>query len=420
MTITSYPIYLLLGILLGVLTGITPGLHFNNIAVLAYSFYLSFEHEGLVVLITSMMITHTFVDFIPSTFLGAPAEDTSLSVLPMHRMLLQGRGYRAVYLSTWGSLLAFLFVIPFIPLLFFAFIFFHGYDYLSSYLPVILLSIVLYMLYLESKKGLRSMGYASLIFLISGIFGLIALDFPQNLNFVPIKTFNSFLFPVFTGLFGIPVLILSRHTEIPSQKIERVKMDKEKYMAALAGTTAGAFVGFLPGVTSGIAAVIARGFSTSKGEENYIVSLGSVNTANYLFNILFLFLILKPRSFAVGIIARIMPVEKWSIFLFPPSQLILILITSGLASFSAFFLTLLLGKLFALGFGKIGRKYSWLNRVILISLILLLFLFSGIFGLLLALIATLIGLLPPKLGTMRVHLMGVLLLPLIIRAVAWI
>ena len=83
------------------------GIHINLVALLLFissGFLLQFTTaEVLVVFIISMAITHIFLDFIPSIFLGAPEESTALSVLPGHSMLLEGKGYEAVRLTTFGS-----------------------------------------------------------------------------------------------------------------------------------------------------------------------------------------------------------------------------------------------------------------------------------------------------------------------------
>ena len=61
----------------------------------------------LIIIVCSLVIgnaiTHTFLDFIPSVFLGAPDGDTALTLLPGHRMVLAGRGYEAVKCSVIGS-----------------------------------------------------------------------------------------------------------------------------------------------------------------------------------------------------------------------------------------------------------------------------------------------------------------------------
>src|SRR3990167_5807040 len=97
---------LTLGLLSGTLTGLLPGIHINLVSAslvsLSALYFLNIEPIILVVFIVSMSITHTFVDFIPSIFLGAPDTDTELSVLPGHEMLKQGQGYKAVLITLYG------------------------------------------------------------------------------------------------------------------------------------------------------------------------------------------------------------------------------------------------------------------------------------------------------------------------------
>ena len=249
--------FALAGTALGVFTGLTPGIHTNNVALLALALYfMGIGAVYLASMIVAAMISHTFLDFIPSTFLGAPEEDTSLSVLPMHRLLLRGEGYRAVYLSTIGSILAIIFSLPMLPLIQLFFSFF-TYDEIELYIPVVLIAIILYMLYLESIKSMKKMLIASYILLLSGLFGIIVFNLPQNYNFVLLDIGAGFLFPLFTGLFGLPTLLLSQKTVIPPQKIEKMKMEREDYKASLFGSLSGSLVGFLPGVTSGIATVLS-------------------------------------------------------------------------------------------------------------------------------------------------------------------
>lgn len=112
--------FTLLGCLAGIVTGLIPGLHVNNIAQMVLvseaalismaSYLFGWAGPGnveLLIIISAMIIgtviTHTFMDFIPSAFLGAPDADTALTVLPGHRMMLAGRGYEAVKCSVTGS-----------------------------------------------------------------------------------------------------------------------------------------------------------------------------------------------------------------------------------------------------------------------------------------------------------------------------
>src|SRR3990167_6820790 len=99
-------LFLILGIFIGTFTGLTPGVHINLIGAilvsLSASVFFGINPLYFVVFIVAMSITHVFVDFIPSIFLGCPDDETALSVLPGHEMLKTGRGYEAVMLSSLG------------------------------------------------------------------------------------------------------------------------------------------------------------------------------------------------------------------------------------------------------------------------------------------------------------------------------
>lgn len=104
---------------LGIITGLVPGIHVNNVSIMIVALSASLQlavlsifgdslSEGeiltlIVSLIIGCLITHTFLDVIPSVFLGAPDEDMALSVLPGHKLMLEGRGYEAIKCSALGS-----------------------------------------------------------------------------------------------------------------------------------------------------------------------------------------------------------------------------------------------------------------------------------------------------------------------------
>ena len=77
-------IALLLGVTSGIITGLTPGIHINLVSLLVLQFtpllLPYFSLLSLATFIMSMSIAHTFLDVIPSVFLGAPESDTALGV----------------------------------------------------------------------------------------------------------------------------------------------------------------------------------------------------------------------------------------------------------------------------------------------------------------------------------------------------
>jgi putative membrane protein len=386
----------------------------------------------LAVIILAMSIAHTFLDFIPSTFLGAPEGETALSVLPAHSMLLEGRGYEAVMLSAIGSLggivIAFIFLIPF------RFIIgepTNGYLVLKQFMVYILIAICIIMLFteqtkipykreikngnLEYKKGRfsRSLGIliAIIIFLVSGVFGYIILQLdissPFGLPATP-------LFPALGGLFGLSTLFdsLRSTSGLPEQQITRPKLDKKETIKSVTtGSIAGSTVGFLPGLSSGVATVVAMLFRKEPEREQVIVTLSAINTTNAFFVLVALFLILRPRSGAAIVVNQLIPVEQWAGVALP-TALIYLLLAGLVAAILGFFLTLYVGKKFARAFVKF--PYKKIVITIIIFIIVMVFAFTGPLGLFILAVSTCIGLLPPYFGVRRSHGMGVLLLPVII------
>src|SRR3989344_3256929 len=157
------------GCFFGIITGLTPGVHVNLVSVLLVSisgYLLGFLSPlSLGVFIVAMGITHTFLDAVPSIFLGAPDPDMALAVLPGHRLLLEGRGYEAVKLTVIGSLLGLIgtvilipFIIPFLPLI---------YSYIEPWMGWILIVVVVYMVLKEGK--FKKIFGASFVFLLCGV-----------------------------------------------------------------------------------------------------------------------------------------------------------------------------------------------------------------------------------------------------------
>lgn len=100
------------GVVLGTISGLVPGVHSNTVAGFlagaSGSLLVLFGPEGL----AATMVTHTFLDAVPSMFLGVPDPDTVLSVLPAHRLCLAGHGEGAVRVSALGSVAGFVLCLP--------------------------------------------------------------------------------------------------------------------------------------------------------------------------------------------------------------------------------------------------------------------------------------------------------------------
>lgn len=391
----------LLGVGLGIFLGIMPGMHINNLLplILFLSLAMGLEPLHTAILIVSTAIAEIFMNFIPSVFLGAPEEDTSLSVLPGHRLLLEGRGYEAIKLVVIGGIGALIFTLIIASI--FAKFFVQLYPIVRSYLHYLLVLVIAFMVLTE--KNLKTMLSALLIIILSGFLGLVALNSTiSNQNI---------LFPVLAGLFGISTLIvsISQRTEIPKQvdvKEQKLNISTLDLIKSIAfGGFSGILVGFLPAIGISTAATITQQLGGMGETRSFLVTLGGINVANEVFSLITLFLVGNPRSGPSVAIQRILGSINFLDLLLLIGA---ICFTSGIVAI----LTLWLGRKIPKYLEKLN--YRKLCIGVILFLVVMIFLFTGFLGLLVAFTSTSIGLLCVYLGVRRSHCMGCLLIPAII------
>ena len=434
--------FCIFGVLTGIATGLLPGLHVNNIALIllslsgtiisSFSFLYEYGISKEIILllicvyIISTSISHTFHDVIPSTFLGAPDEDMALSVLPAHSLLLEGKGYEAVAISAMGSygaiLFCFLLILP-VRFIIGAPLFF--YEILKDIMLFVLIAISILMIGTEKgkiddffKKGklpaIIGMLFATFVFFLSGLFGIIIFEIPVD---SPIGLSSPVLFPALAGLFGTPTLITSLMTKpvIPKQIIKNPILDKKfkksSLLSIITGSLGGILVSIIPGITSATGTVIAMNARGESSKKQTIITLSAVNTACAFFVVVVMFIILKSRSGATLAAMELISVLEWENILMP-SNLSYLLIALLLGGTLSYFLTLKVGKIFAKKFANV--PYALIVKLTISLVVILVFLFTGLFGILILVISTFIGLLPVEWGVRRSHCMGILLIPIIL------
>jgi putative membrane protein len=381
-----------LGILIGILTGLIPGIHINLIGIilvsLVSSVFFSLDPIYLIVFIVSVAITHTFIDFIPSIFLGCPDTDTELSVLPGHELLKDGHGYEAILLTAYGSLASIFFIllisypsVLMVPKI---------YDLIKNLIPFLIIFVSLFLIISEKNKK-----SAFIVFVISGILGLSVL----NLN----SESDKFLLPLLTGLFGSSNLIISikNKTDIPEQIIEKV--DAKLFRPLIGALIASPVCSFLPGLGSGQAAIIGNMISKTD-RRGFLVLLGATNTLVMGFSFISLYLISRTRTGAAVAIKDIIGAFSKEIF-------ILILITILISGLASFFITIFLAKIISQKIKKIN--YTKLSVATLFILVSIVFLVSGFLGIIILVISTLTGIYSISLKVRRTNMMGCLLIPTI-------
>jgi putative membrane protein len=386
----EYFLAILLGTVAGIFTGITPGIHINLIASIALALSLHFDPLLLCIFIVVMSITHTFLDFIPSIFLGAPEDDgNALSVLPGHRLLIKGHGYGAVKLTLIGSMYGLLLAIAILPLYMLAVK--SAFEIIKASVPFVILAISLFLILKEDKKLV-----AAFVFLLSGILGILTFN---------LKPLSQPLLPLFTSLFGLPLLFLSikNKTKVKKQKIAEIKLKrKEKVRPLLAGLLASSLVSLYPAIGSGQAAIIGSEILGSLNTNEFLILVGSINTIVMLFSFVTAYAIGKARSGSAAAVAEIL--KEFSL-----DAVILFVIVAVAAGLLSFFICKVIAKIIAKKIYKLN--YTKLCLAVILFVLAVNIFVSGIWSVFVLVSGFFIGLIANISGIRKIHMMGSLVIP---------
>ncbi len=389
-------IALVLGILAGTITGIAPGIHVNLISafLIASLPSLSFiQPLVLVIFIVAMAITHTFIDFIPSIYLGAPEEDTFLAVLPGHELLKQGKGHEAVVLTLYGSLaslaIVLILIVPsiyLIPII---------EKKIHLIIPFILIFISFFMI-LREERLVTSL----IVFILAGFLGFAAFNLPVK----------EPLLPILTGLFGASALITSIKTQVKLKKqkipgLKKIKLEKNELKKSLFSSLIIApFFSFLPALGSGYAALTSSElFSHSR--KGFLFLTGAINTIVMALSFIIIYSIGKARTGAAAAVRDIL--QNASII-----NLTLIITAIIISGIFAFIIGVYVSKFFAKNITRIN--YSYISLAVIILLFFAVSAISNLIGILIFITATSLGIFAILSGVKRIHLMGSLLIPTIL------
>ena len=387
---------LFLGVLCGIVTGLVPGIHVNLVSVLLISFsavLLTYTSPiVLAVFIISLAITHTFLDAIPSIYLGAPNEAQALNVLPGHRLLMKGLGHNAIMYTVIGALGSLLLSLILFPL------FILTMDKISPLINQIigylLIAVMAYMI-LKEKKWLQCL----VVFLLSGALGLLVFSIPN---------LEQPLFHLLSGLFGFSILVesLRQKSVIPKQKTAPLTISKKNLVKSVSAASGMGFIAaFLPGFGSGQAAIIATNAVGDIGDEGFLTLVGGLNTASMAISIAAAYVLQKARNGAIVAVNELMGFVGFK-------EMILFMGVALAAGGVAALLTIYLSKVFAKYIVKVNYTKLLLGIIIFITMLALYF--DGFIGLTILLTATAIGLVTSTFGVGKNHLMGCWILPVIL------
>lgn len=384
------------GAICGIFTGLLPGLHVNLVSAILLSIsplllkYVSPLDLGAFII--SLATVHSFLDTIPSIYLGAPENENALSVLPGQKMLLEGRGHEAVVVTiigTYGGLILAIFLIPA-----FMIIAEPAYRVVKPYTAIILIAFMTWMI-LNDKNRL----WNALVFLFSGTLGLMVFSIPG---------LNEPLFPLLSGLFGISGLILGfgENTNIPKQNTQnRFEMRLVDVGKAVGSSAVGVLaIQLFPGLGPAQGAVISSQVVKVSDSKTYLSLVGAMGTMSVVFSLVTFVSLGKAKDGAIVVLSKLIEVDIQVFYL-----LIVVMLIAGSIGV---ILTFAFSRLFARLMERLN--YGLLILCVIACIIVMVMLINGPLGILILGTATAIGLIAPLVGSARSHAMGALILPVIL------
>lgn len=430
--LAAFTLLVLLGLGTGAVTGLAPGLHVNNVAAVVLATRASWialvlgpwsmaEPSALGLLLSCYLlataVSHGIFDFVPSVFLGAPTEETALSILPGHRMLLEGDGPKAVALAARGAVLGTaMAAVVLLPL---RWLLGEPIGLADAFRPwtwLFLIAMLAAMLATElrgRRHRARRLVRAAWVQLLAGLLGVAVLRGPSGID--P----NIALFPLFSGLFGMPNLVLAMWTKpgkIPEQQLGFLDpVDRDQIGHAARGALAGAAVSWLPGLSGGAAATLASAGSSRRRPNPgaFMVLLGAVSASTAILSVAVLFIIGRARSgTAAAVLSLLGSVEAWASTDAVPEAVAWLMVASVISAAIAAPLAAMLGR--SLGPQWSRRDPRVLSGATLVALLLLILAAAGFVGAAIAALACIVGLVPVRMGVRRIQMMSCLLVPVLL------
>ncbi len=400
-----------------------PGLHIYN--VIAFTMMIAFAFidvfKNLDPMFTTCFIMGMVVGFsvlftVSSQFFQ-PCDDSYRSMmLPHERFLFEGRGYEAVMLSGIGSLVALLLIAGLFPFLTDAISTLR--ELIRPHVYWILGLVCVFILISEWPKdhgvgatvgqrladGWGQLGMGVFVFTAAAALGLFVF---YN-TILPVNSAFQSLMPVFIGLFALPSQIMTgiARATIPRQYFGKT-VDAEVHDVAgggLTGIVAGMFSSLTPGLTPGPALLMSAHATASSGEKQFLIGGGVARVLYYIGALVLFFMpdvYMRRGGAAINI----------SLF-FVPETVEQYLLISGIIAFSGA-ATLILLPYYARMCARITERidYHWISIFSALLLTGIVWQVTSWRGVVLMLVATILGLVPNFWHTRRIPLLAVLLVP---------
>ncbi len=445
-------LYVILGTFSGALLCLIPALHIYNVAGIAMLLWATARHlipyYALAPFFMSLVVSYSFLNTIPMTFLGAADESAGATLLPSLSLVTKGRGQDAALLTGLGTMAGVLVLILLYP--FFWYIWPYIARATGPHLHWILGLVIAHYIMSEWPKGAgrgetpfkrfreawRNCFAGILTFTLAAVFGLIYTAKP----IMPVESSFQNIMPVFIGFFAIPSIIQTLISDYrpPRQHISRkINAGWEDFgFGAVPGFVGGMLAAYLPAVTAGIGAMIAghvtnhRNISRAefrdpqspgeikhlhtpemyyRQERLFLISGGMIKIMYYVGAFLMLFILtdLTPYGTGRGGLTFILR----PVFTAEPGDFPVMLGTILLSGSLAFLLLIVSTKLMVCIVHRLNLKLIYISSLILVFLIIYA-VGGGWAGITVSLATTCIGMIPVFYGCRRSHCMAVLLVPI--------
>ncbi|WP_292460476.1 tripartite tricarboxylate transporter permease [Methanothermococcus sp.] len=278
-------IFLFLGCICGTFTGLLPGIHPNTLIPISLLILPYIGSQNYVCFLIGIVITHYFINYIPSSFIGVPDDETAVSVLPLHNLTLKGYGYEGVMLCGFGGFFGIIISIFLFFILLFINIDIYGtYQSFKPFIPYVLI-LLLFISVIFSKNRFWSI----VVIILSGLFGIEVLYNHSSVS--------NILTAIFTGMFGIPLLLENlKKNKINHQIITFPNLNVSILKYVFVGTIGGFIRIFLPAIGGAQINFFLSKLIRENNIKNFLVSQGAITLSNEVFSILALLLIGYGRS----------------------------------------------------------------------------------------------------------------------------
>lgn len=306
------------GCFAGVFTGLVPGVHPNTVIFGTMPFYFVLELDFLAYIsfISGMTISHTFHDFLPAIFLGAPEPETAMASLPGHRLVRRGRGIEAFHYTVAGGLVSSVILFGLSP------VFLLGLEPVYSLLEPVMEYLLLFFLLVPVIDS-GDIPRALVTTLLSAALGITVFTAPVNQQYV--------LMPVFSGLFAVPSLLFIAHGrfDIPGQQASMVDTGSA-VRGGIIGSIAGTFAGVFPGIGGAISTYILAPMMEDD-DRDFMSAMGAVNTTDALMSFLTLIILGKARSGSAIVLQALSTVSYPKAFFLVGCSLVAVSISAPVA-----------------------------------------------------------------------------------------